>query len=327
MLRIALTITIACLLIGLAAGCDRKPQSSDPDDSARRTRIAVIPKGTTHVFWRSVEAGARKAGQELDVQIIWKGPMKEDDRSEQIKVVQQFTAEGVDGIVLAPLDSKALAEHVRSATGRRIPVVIFDSALDGQPGVDFVSFVATDNFRGGQMAGEELARVLDGKGKVVLLRYAVGSASTEQREAGFLEVMKKHPGISIIVDNRYAGATVASAKDEAMKLVDRLKEADGVFCPNESSTLGMLGALRDNNLAGKIKFVGFDATPALVAALRKQEVVALIAQDPTRMGYEGVRTVVAHIRGEQVPVEVDTGVRLITLENLQTPEIKALLGE
>ena len=330
MLRITLA-SIACLMLSFATGCDRGSQSGGGGGGngggGKPVRIAVIPKGTTHVFWKSVEAGAKKAGQELGVEIIWKGPMKEDDRAEQIKVVQQFTAEGVDGIVVAPLDFKALLAPVQNATQNKIPVVIFDSALDGKAGTDFVSFVATNNHKGGQMAGEELARVLGGKGKVVLLRYAVGSASTEHREAGFMEAIKKHPGITVTVDNRYGGATVASAKDESMKLIDKLKEADGVFCPNESSTLGMLGALRDNNLAGKIKFVGFDATPALVKALRDKEFVALIAQDPTRMGYMGVKTVVAHIRGEKVGPEVDTGVKLITLDSLQTPEIKAFLGE
>ena len=176
------------------------------------------------------------------------------------------------------------------------------------------------------MAGEQLVKLLGGKGRVVLLRYNVGSASTDQRERGFLEVMKKAPGIELLVDNRYGGATVASAKDESMKLIDKLKQADGVFCPNESSTLGMLGALRDNNLAGKIKFVGFDATPALVDALKKGDCQALIAQDPSRMGYLGVKTCVQHIRGEKIESVVDTGVRLVTPESLSDPEIRKFLG-
>jgi len=293
---------------------------------AKKLKIAVIPKGTTHVFWKSVEAGAKKAGAELGVDIIWKGPLREDDRAEEIKVVEQFTAEGVDGIVLAPLDFEALARPVTAAMSRKIPVVIFDSALRGTAGKDFVSFVATNNKKGGQMGGEQLAKLLGGKGKVVLLRYSVGSASTEEREAGFLEVMKANPGIQMLVSNRYAGATVSSAKDESMKLVDQLKQADGVFCPNESSTLGMLSALKDNNLAGKVKFVGFDATPALVAALQAGEVQALIAQDPTRMGYLGVKTVVAHIKGEKVDPVVDTGVRLITPESLKDAEIRKFLN-
>ena len=315
------------LAAAMAIGCDKGKQgNSGGGNKSGSLRIAVIPKGTTHVFWKSVEAGANKASGELGVQIIWKGPLREDDRAEQIKVVEQFTAEGVSAIVVAPLDSEALLRPVQSAMERKIPVVIFDSALKGAPGKDFVSFVATDNHKGGTLAGQQLARILGGKGKVVLLRYGVGSASTEEREAGFMEVMKANPGIIMISDNRYAGPTVASAKDEAMRLIDKLKEADGIFCPNESSTLGMLGALRDNNLVGKVKFVGFDATPALIEALRKNEVQALVAQDPTRMGYESVKAAVGHIRGQQVPLSIDTGVRLLTLDSLSEPDTRKFLG-
>ena len=294
--------------------------------SAAGKRIAVIPKGTTHVFWKSVEAGARKAAAEAGVEMIWKGPLKEDDRAEQIKVVEQFVSEGVSGICLAPLDKEALARPVSSAMGRNIPVVIFDSALTGEAPKDFVSFVATDNTKGGKMAGDQLAKLLGGKGKVVLLRYGVGSASTEQREAGFLEAIKANPGITVISDNRYAGPTVATAKSEAMKLIDSLKQADGVFAPNESSTLGMLGALQDNGLAGKIKFVGFDATPPLVDALQKGQVQALVAQDPTRMGYLAVQTCVKHLNGEKVEPLIDTGARLLTPESLKDPETRKFLN-
>jgi ribose transport system substrate-binding protein len=323
-----LGLWIVCLGIALGAvSCAKKQPAAGPANKGpKKLRIAVIPKGTTHVFWKSVEAGAKKAGEELGVEIVWKGPLKESDRADQIKLVEQFVAEGIDGIVLAPLDSKALAIPVKSAMQKKIPVVIFDSALEGEPGKDFVSFVATNNRKGGSMAGEQLAKLIGDKGKVVLLRYAVGSASTEEREAGFLEALKAKPDITMLVDNRYGGATVGEAKNEAMKLVDKLKEANGVFCPNESSTLGMLGALRDNNLAGKTIFVGFDATPPLVEALEKGEIKALIAQDPTRMGYEGVKTVVASLKGQQVPPIVDTGVRLVTPESLSDPEMKKFLG-
>ncbi|MBN1817105.1 MAG: substrate-binding domain-containing protein [Sedimentisphaerales bacterium] len=321
MRKLALVLVCVGTVVGLFS-CGKKEPSGP-----KKLTIAVIPKGTTHVFWKSVEAGAKKAGTELDVNIIWKGPLKESDRADQIKLVEQFVAEGVDGIVLAPLDFEALARPVQSAMERNIPVVVFDSALRGEPGKDFISFVATNNRKGGQMAGEQLAKLLNDKGKVVLLRYAVGSASTEEREAGFLEVMKKKSGITMLVENRYGGATVGEAKNESMKLIDQLKEADGVFCPNESSTLGMLGALRDNDLAGKIIFVGFDATPPLVDALRQGHIKALVAQDPTRMGHEGVQTIVSHLKGQSVPPVVDTGVRLVTPESLNDPEMKRFLGQ
>jgi ribose transport system substrate-binding protein len=291
-----------------------------------KTRIAVIPKGTTHVFWKSVEAGAQAAGRELGVEIIWKGPVKENDRALQISIVEQFVNEGVSGIVLAPMDFDALARPVATAREKRIPVVIFDSALRGEPGKDFVSFVATNNKKGGSIGGEHLAKLLGGKGKVVLLRNMVGSASTMEREEGFLETIAQSKDIQVIVSNRYAGPTVGEAKTASMNLVDKLREADGIFCSNESATLGMLLALRQNNLVGKVKFVGFDTSPALVEALEKGEIKALVAQNPTRMGYEGVKIVVAHIKGAKVLPTVDTGVELITGANLNEPSIKALLG-
>ena len=144
---------------------------------------------------------------------------------------------------------------VQEAAAAKIPVVIIDSALKGQVGKDFVSYVATDNTKGGELAGEQLVKLLGGKGKVVLLRYQEGSASTTEREAGFLSVIQKNPGMSILIDNRFAGATANEAQKEAMNMLDQLKAADGVFCPNESSTFGMLLALRQAGLAGKLSLL------------------------------------------------------------------------
>jgi ribose transport system substrate-binding protein len=343
-LRKLLTWT-CCLPLLLAAGCSQPKEPAPPTGSPNAATgtgaapaggtaatgsssltIAVIPKGTTHSFWKSVEAGARAAGTVLSVQINWKGPLKESDRAQQISIVEQFASGGVSGIVLAPLDDTALQKPVQSATAKGIPVVIIDSALKGTPGKDFVSFVATDNHQGGVLGGERLAQLIGNKGKVVLMRYAVGSASTTERETGFLEVMKKNPGIQVLVDNRYAGATVGEAKTAAMELVDRLKQADGIFCPNESSTVGMLLALRQNNLAGKVKFVGFDSSPQLTEALQKGEIHALVVQNPVKMGYEGVKVMVDHLHGQSVPARMDTGVKVIDHDNLNTPDVQKLLS-
>lgn len=288
-------------------------------------KIAVIPKGTTHNFWKSIEAGARKAGQEIGAEIIWKGPMKEDDRAQQISIVQQFASSGVSAIVLAPLDDTALRGPVKSASARGIPVVIIDSTVKGEPGKDFVSFVGTDNKRGGILGGEELVRLLNGKGKVVLLRVMEGSASTLEREAGFLEVIRRTPGITLTVENRFGGATVSSAQDAAMNLIDKIREADGIFCPNESTTQGMLLALRQTGLVGKKKFVGFDTSPALLSALNKGDIQALVAQNPTKMGYVGVISAVKALRGEQVEIAIDTGCVLVTKNNQTDPAVKAVL--
>lgn len=289
-------------------------------------RIAVIPKGTTHSYWKSVEAGAREAGKELGVDIVWQGPLREDDRAQQIALVQQFVGSKISAIVLAPLDEVALRGPVEAARERNIPVVIVDSALKGEAGKDFTSYIATDNRRGGRLGGEELVRILGGKGKIVLLRCMEGSASTGEREAGFLEVIRAHPDIQILVENRYGGATTSSAQDAAMNLMDKIRTADGIFCPNESTTHGMLLALRQTGLLGKKKFVGFDASAPLLQALNKGDIAALVVQNPRRMGYVGVTTAVKALRGEPVETHVDTGCALVTRENRNTPEIKALLG-
>ena len=245
---------------------------------------------------------------------------------QQIQIVEQFVSEGVGGIVLAPIDDTALKRPVAAAMQKGIPVVIMDSALKGEPVKDFVSTVSTNNHRGGEMAGEQLGKLLDGKGKVVLFRFKKGSASTGQREAGFLEAIKKFPDIQVIVDNRYSGTTAREAQSTALKMLDKLKEADGIFCATEPSTLGMLLALKRNKLAGSKKFVGFDTSPGLMEGLRKDEIQALVVQNPKKMGHEAVKALVAKMKGETVPTVIDTGAAVITTENLDAPEIRALLA-
>ncbi len=294
--------------------------------AAEPQKIAVIPKGTTHVFWKAVEAGARDAATELGVEAVWKGPLKENDRAQQISIVEQFTGERVAGIVLAPLDDIALRRPVAAATARRIPVVIMDSALQGEAGKDFVTLVSTDNRAAGRLAAEELARTLGGKGNVVLLRYLAGSASTQEREDGFMEAATA-AGLTITLSNRHAGATASDAKATSLNLMDKLREADAVFCPNESTTFGMLLALRQGGLIGKVKLIGFDTSPPLVEGLRKGEISALVAQNPRKMGYEAVSALVKKLKGEPVPPFIDTGATVLTKASLDKPETRKLLGE
>jgi len=293
--------------------------------------IAVIPKGTTHEFWKSINAGAFKARDELSakgvkVDVIWKGPLREDDRDQQIQTVENFTSRRVSGIVLAPLDSRALVRPVANAVRAKIPVVIFDSDLNSDT---YVSFVATDNYKGGGMAGQEMGRLLGGKGNVILLRYAVGSASTEAREKGFLDTLKeKFPAIKLLSADQYAGPTRETSYQAAQNLLSRFgRDVDGVFCPNENSTIGMTKALRDINRAGgKVKMLGFDAGSQSVADMKSGDVQGLVVQNPVLMGYKGVMTMVEHLQGKPVEKRIDTGVVLVTKENMEQPQVKELLN-
>ena len=292
--------------------------------------IAVIPKGTTHEFWKSIHAGAVKAEQELaakgtQVKLFWKGPLREDDRDQQIQVVENFTARKVSGIVLAPLDSQALVAPVASAVQAKIPTVVIDSDLKSDKQI---SFVATDNFKGGQMAGDHLAKLLGGKGNVILLRYQVGSASTEAREAGFLDALSKHAGIKVISSDQHAGATRETAYQASQNLLNRFgKEVNGIFAANETSTIAMTKALRDIGRAGgQVKLVGFDSGSQSVLDLKNGDVQGLVVQDPVKMGYLGVMTVVQHLNGGKVEKRIDTGVTLVTKENMAQPEVAELLA-
>ena len=316
----ALAVSAAC------SGGGAGSASSSP--ATQKLTIAVIPKGTSHVFWQSIHAGAKKAAAELGVDIIWRGPIREDDRDSQVSEVEGFVSRGVSGIVLAPLDETSLQQPVANAQKAGIPAVIIDSGLKGE---SYVSFVATDNEKGGRVGGEHLAKVLGGKGKVVLLRYAEGSDSTNKREQGFLDVMKETKGIQVVSSNQYGGADVEGAYKKAEAILSNYKKpdgglsVDGIFCPNESTAFGMLRVLQDNGWAGKVRFVGFDSAENLVKGLKNGHIDGLVLQDPVRMGYLGVKTMVAHLRGEPVEKRVDTGVHLAPRENMETPEMKELL--
>jgi ribose transport system substrate-binding protein len=330
----------AGLIVALAglAGCGR---TGGPEGGAgagaggtttgpQSLTLAVIPKGSTHEHWARVRIGAEKAAAELTaagtpVRIIWKGPIREDDREQQIQVVEGFISQGVQGIVLAPLDSRALKRPVEEAAQAGIPTVVFDSALE--PPHRAVSYVSTDNGKGGRLAGRRMGELLKGKGTVLMLRYQEGSASTEEREAGFLAELKTgFPGITVISADQYAGPTRDTAKRAAENLLNRFaSRVDGIFTPNESSTAGMLLALQDVGKAGAITFVGFDYSASFLEPLRKGELQGFIVQHPVNMGYLSVKTMVAHLQKQPVPASVDTGVELVTLDNLQDPKIRAVI--
>ena len=341
-----LILGLVLLLVGGLAGCgDNQTSSSsagkgegsaevpatcrrDPIDSSGLLKIAVVPMGTTHEFWKAIHAGAVKAERERDdVQIIWKGPIKEDDREQQINVVENFINVGVSAIALAPLDNVALVRPVREAKRAGIATVIMDSPLSAGACTDYVSFVGTDNYAGGQKGARRLGQLLGGKGRVVMMRCLVGFASTMRREQGFLETMAEaFPEIEIVSADQYGGATTESAYAKAENLLNRFGQLDGVFCPNESTTFGMLLALRAADRADKIKFVGFDSSAKFIDALAGGELDGLVLQDPLNIGYTAVKTLVAYLRGETVQTRIDTGCVVATPANMNEPAIRTLLS-
>ena len=233
--------------------CSGRDERRHPGRAAAKTfAIAVIPKGTTHEFWKSVHAGAANAAKELgDVEILWKGSLLESDRETQIQVMQGFITSKVDGICLAPNDSQALVEYVNQAVGENIPVVIFDSGLDDQSKI--VSYVATDNYQGGMLAARTMAAALHNKGNVILLRYYQGSESTERREAGFLDAIKKEfPGLKVISSDQYSGTTPEDSLVKATQVLNKFKkEVNGIFAVCEPNATGTFARLNRRSSTAK----------------------------------------------------------------------------
>lgn len=317
---IILLVVIAVVFVGIGIINKGKQETG--------IRIAVIPKATTHIFWESVHRGALQAaadaGEEADVKIYWNGPKLESDREGQIQIVEDFITQKVSAIVLAPLDSKALVPVVERIHDANIPCAIIDSDIDTNKRL---SFVATDNYIGGVIAARRMGRILNGKGKIIVIKYMPGSASTTNRENGFMDTIKNEFPQIEIVDAKYAMDTVETALQTTEDLLTKNADAGltGLYACNAPTAVGALQALRGQGYIGKIKMVGFDTEKALLDALEEGAIDSVVAQNPFKMGYEGVKAVLAKLNGQDVPRRIDTGVALVTKENLHTPKIQKLL--
>ncbi len=316
----------AVFLPGLAVallvftGCSPKSDGTTKSAPAQLS-IGVIPKGATHPFWRSVRAGAEAAGKELNCRVFWNSPERESDRERQIQIIEDFIVQKVDGIVMAPLDREALVPSVEKLNRLKIPCAIIDSDVQTDKRL---TFAATDNYLGGALAGRRMGKILGGKGNVIIVKYAPGSASTMDREKGFSEtIQKEFPDIKI-VDSKYGLDTVETALQASEDMLTRNKDVQGLYAVNTSTAVGALQAMQSQRRTG-IKMIGFDSEKATMDALRAGQIDALVVQDPFKMGYEGVKAIVAHLKGQEVPKRIDTGVAVVTKENLEDPEIKAML--
>jgi ribose transport system substrate-binding protein len=308
----------------ISTGCKKNSgESSTSDTNApAQYNIAVIPKGTTHIYWKSVEAGADAAAKEFNCKIYWNGPERETDRERQIQIIEDFIVQKVDGVVLAPLDKDALVPSVDELASKKIPCAIIDSAVNTS---NYVTFAATDNYQGGVLAARRMGAILGGKGNVIVLKYVPGSASTTERENGFIETIQKEcPGMKI-VDSEYGQDTVETALQAAEDMLTRNKDVQGFYACNAPTAVAALQALQSQNRP-EIKMVGFDAEKALIDGLKAGQIDALVVQNPFKMGYEGVKAIVMSIQGKPVEKKIDTGVAVVTKDDLDKPEIKSLLN-
>ncbi|MCU1259950.1 MAG: hypothetical protein JWO80_2835 [Bryobacterales bacterium] len=289
---------------------------------AKQREVAVVPKGTSSVFWQSVHAGAVAAGQEFHVQILWSGPQSETEYSRQIEIVDSMIARHVDGMAVAAADRKALDHSLDRAARENIPVTVFDSGVDSK---NYMTFLATDNYAAGQMAGHKLGELLGSKGKVAMVMHAPGSFSTMDRERGFEDALKKEfPDMSIVA-RQFTGGDRAKALGVAENILAAHPEIAGIFASSEPSSIGAAQALKSRGLAGGVKLVAFDSTDSLIEDLKAGVIQALVVQDPFKMGYEAVRTLSDKLDGKTPPNRVDLSAAVVTSADLDKPAIHALL--
>jgi len=336
-LRYALTLAYLAMLCW--GGCGKQETAPPPEVAVEpekpqkpKLTIAVIPKSTGGEFWETVGQGARAAARDLDVSMKWEGTLTETEIAEQNKIIENIINLGVDGIALAPLNKKAMRKSVENAVAAGIPVVILDSAVEGNA---YVSFVATNNLEGGRLAGRHMIKLLGNKkGNVMVLRFVQGTGSTEARAKGFIEAVTA-AGIKVVADPYPEDGTVAGAKKAAANTLEGFiknnkLQLDGIFACNLYTALGMAAALDDLRKSGievHASFIGFDTSPRLISELQQGKINALISQNPRKMGYLAVETLVKHLRGKSVPKLVDTGVELVTKQRLEKdPSIRKLVG-
>ena len=325
-------LLIVCLLFFF--GCEptstntRNPSTQSGSATSGENanlRFAVIPKGTSHEFWKSVHYGAVQAANEIgNIEIIWRGPVIESDTGSQIEVVKNMVTKQVDGIILAPNQKGGLVDAVEEAIGEDIPVVIFDSGLNEGP--EIISYVATDNYKGGQIAADEMAKAIDEKGNVILVRYHAGSESTERREEGFLDGLKKYPEIKVVSSDQYAGDNATAAKEKVDQLLQiHGKDLAGIFLVCEPNANGALESLRNAGLDKKVKLIAFDPSDALIEALGDGSCSGIVLQDPVKMGYQCIKTLVAAINGQEAEPFISTGEYVATPDNMNDERIAELL--
>jgi len=291
-------------------------------NGAKKKRIAVIPKATSHIFWLSIRAGAEAASQKFGVELLWNGPPQETEYDRQIQIVDSMIAQRVDGLAVAAAERQALNRSLDRAATLRIPVTVFDSGVDS---TNYMTFVATNNYEGGKIAARELARLVGGQGAIAMVMHTPGSQSTMDRERGFDEVMKaEFPKIQVVA-RQYGMSDPSKAMAAAENILTAHPDLNGIFASAEPSSMGVTLALKSRGLAGRVKCVTFDSSNKLIEELKSGVIDTMVVQDPFRIGFEAVKTLVDKLNGTTPPKQIDLPARLVSKDDLDKPDVHELL--
>ncbi len=323
-MKYAWVVLLVASVVATGCGSPAAPgakTSPAPAVKHDRLQIGVVPKGISHQFWLTVKAGADAAGKEFNADITWQGPDKETEIDKQVNILEDMISAKKDAIVMAACDENGLTNVIKKAVDAKIPVITIDSGVKSDLPV---TFIATDNIAGAKAAAKELARLIGNEGEVGLMPFVPGAATSELREEGFKEGLKELPGLKLVA-TLYCQSDVAKGMNATQDMMTANPNLKGIFAANEPGAIGAAQAIKAAGKAGVVKLVAFDASDEEIATLKEGTIQALIVQNPFQMGYQGVKAAVDCIQGRPVEKRIDTGVTVVTMDNIDQPEIQKLL--
>ena len=296
--------------------------AADAAATGEKPYIPVISKGFQHQFWQAVKLGAEQAAADLNVDITFEGPESESQVDKQIEMVTAALAKNPDAICLAALDSKALIPQLEEAQSKGIPVVGFDSGVDSDIPV---TTAATDNIAAAAYAADKMAELIGGSGEVAVIVHDQTSRTGIDRRDGFVNrIAEAYPDITV-VDVQYGGGDQLKSTDLAKAIIQAHPNLKGFFGANEGSIIGVLNAVTELGMEGKITVIGYDAGKQQKDAVRSGVEAGAVSQDPVGIGYKCVEAAVKAINGEELPKVIDTGFKWYDATNIDSEEMQPLL--
>ena len=315
------TVTaLAAIALGLAA------LTGGAQAQTKKYTIALVPGLTTDAFYITMRKGAEAAAKAVGADLVFQGA-PEFNPVQQAPVLDAVIARKPDAILIAPTDKTQMVQPLKKAVDAGIPVITVDTFIGtgnyqtGAGDADFpLSYIASDNVLGGQIAARALAKAIGDKGKVYVSNVKPGVSTTDQREEGFKEEMKSHPGIQVL-QTEFNDDDANKAASQLQSVYARNPDLVGVFGANLFSALGAANGVKQAGQTGKVKVVAFDAPTSIVDDLKSGAIDVAIAQHPAEIGYYGVITAFAHLTGQSVPVKIGTGFTVMDKGNIDKPEI------
>ena len=298
--------------------------------AGKRYTIALVPGLTTDAFYITMHRGASAAAALLGADLIFQGAPSFNPVS-QVPVLDAVVARRPDALLIAPTDKTQLVQPLRSASESGIPVITVDTFIGtgvyqtGSGPADFpLSYIASNNTTGGEIAARALATAVGDKGKVYVSNIEAGVSTTDQREAGFKAEMAKHPNV-MVLPTEFNDDDANKAASQAQSVLARHPDLAGIFGTNLFSAIGAGNGVQQSGAAGRVKVVAFDAPLSIVGNLKSGLVDIAIAQHPAEIGWFGVASAIAHLTGQSIPPAIATGFTIIDRKNVDDPAIKRFL--